>query len=589
MNFKPNTFPQFDVAIIGGGPGGATTGCLLKKYNPDISVLIVEKEKFPREHVGESQLPPIGLILEEMGCWDKIEAANFPIKIGGTFRWGKSSNLWDIQFIPSSKFNDEPRPGKYEGQRKLTAFQVERSVYDSILLNHAAELGCTVWEKTRIDKVLHEGDHVVALQPDKGALISAHYYVDATGYIGTLRKSLGIPIHCPTRLKNIAIWDYWENAEWAVEIGVGGTLVQIMSIEYGWIWFIPLSPTRTSIGLVCPMNYYKKMKKLPKDLYHEAIRKDPTISRLVRNARCRNKISTTNDWSFLSDRTVGLNWFLVGESAGFADPILSAGLTLTHQGAREAAYTILELLAGHNDPDWLKNSYDSNQRKRISQHIRFADFFYAANGQFTNLKEHCREIAKEAGLNMTGDEAWQWLAQGGFTNEMIGLPAIAGFDFDSAKQVTELLIQDEISWSASNYNVFELNLDGATMDFVPVYINGRVIKTKCYKRNGIRLPVTGMFGLVIQILQNSSNVKTILEDAMTFLKSTTPTQNIKVALRQVIQVLEVMVSEGWVLPSLDESQPRLILSTPTDGTMVHNYPLSDVDSADLLMEVPRGR
>ena len=78
---------EYDVAIIGGGPAGSTLGTLLRKYDGDLSVLILERERFPREHVGESQLPPISAILDEMGCWDKIEAANFPVKIGATYRW----------------------------------------------------------------------------------------------------------------------------------------------------------------------------------------------------------------------------------------------------------------------------------------------------------------------------------------------------------------------------------------------------------------------------------------------------------------------------------------------------------------------
>jgi 2-polyprenyl-6-methoxyphenol hydroxylase-like FAD-dependent oxidoreductase len=89
---------EYDVAIIGGGPGGATTGALLKTYRPDLRVVIFERERFPREHVGESLLPPIGRVLEEMGCWDQVEAANFPIKLGATFRWGKSPEPWNIYF-----------------------------------------------------------------------------------------------------------------------------------------------------------------------------------------------------------------------------------------------------------------------------------------------------------------------------------------------------------------------------------------------------------------------------------------------------------------------------------------------------------
>ena len=151
---------NYDVAIIGGGPAGSTLGTLIKKYAPDASVVILEREQFPREHVGESQLPLIGSILDEMGVWEKVEAANFPIKIGATYRWGKTDDLWDFEFLPGKDFVGGDRPAKYEGERRKTAFQVERSIYDKILLDHARECGCEVRENTSVTQVLHEGGAV---------------------------------------------------------------------------------------------------------------------------------------------------------------------------------------------------------------------------------------------------------------------------------------------------------------------------------------------------------------------------------------------------------------------------------------------
>ncbi len=113
---------EYDVAIIGGGPGGSTLGTLLKKYEPAIKVLILEREVFPRDHIGESQLPPISAVLDEMGCWDKVEAADFPIKVGATFCWGVNFELWDFEFLPLQDFYNEPRPAKYQGFRKQIVF-----------------------------------------------------------------------------------------------------------------------------------------------------------------------------------------------------------------------------------------------------------------------------------------------------------------------------------------------------------------------------------------------------------------------------------------------------------------------------------
>jgi flavin-dependent dehydrogenase len=158
-----------------------------------------------------------------------------------------------------------------------------------------------------------------------------------------------------------------------------------MSIGSGWIWFIPLGPTRTSIGYVCPRQFYLHSGRKPEQIYLWALAQEPLISELAQSASRGGEVSATKDWSFVADRTVGENWFLVGEAAGFADPILAAGMTLTQTAGREAAYSILSADRGEQDPKWLAAKYDHNQRTRLSQHIRYADFWYSANGLFASV------------------------------------------------------------------------------------------------------------------------------------------------------------------------------------------------------------
>jgi flavin-dependent dehydrogenase len=542
---------HYDVAIIGGGPGGSTTAAFLKKYDPECNVVILEREQFPRDHVGESMLPPIMGILQELGAWDKVEAANFPIKIGVTLRWGKDPELWSLDFFPKALFKDEPRPARFEGQRRWTAFQVDRSIYDDILLRHAEGLGAEVREGTKVVRVEKSGDHVGALVLESGEKITADYVVDASGHVGFLRRAMDVGITLPTNLQNIAVWDYWQNADWAVEIGVGGTFVQVLSLGYGWFWFIPLGPTRTSIGFVTSADYFKKSGLTTEQLYQKAMSEEPRILDLVKNAQSEGKLQATKDWSFVADRLTGDNWLLVGESAGFADPVLAAGLSLTHASAREAALTLIALRNGSEDPTWLKSQYERIQKKRVSNHIRFADYWYTANAQFTDLKDFTREIAASNGLDLSPEKAWQWLAQGGFLDEEFGI-GLGGFTLDQVKEIGDHLSDMRPAALVDGHNVFRLNLDGATRLDRAIYPGGEVKRSPCYERGSRVLPVGGVTDLIIHVLsKHSSRADIVAELEGTARLYSTNELFVKVILSSVEIALEAMISDGWITAEYD--------------------------------------
>lgn len=549
-----------DVAIIGGGPSGSTLATLLKKYNPGIDVLVIEKETFPREHVGESQLPAISPILHEMGVWDKVEAANFPVKLGASLTWGRDGERWDFDFYPVEEFKDEPRPAKFEGQRQRTAFQVERSIYDKILLDHAAEMGADVRQATQVREVLRDGDRVEGLRLHDGNVVRAKHYIDASGTHALLRRAMDVESDAPKSLRNVAFWSYWDNVQWAVEIGVGGTRVQVRSLPYGWIWFIPLSATRASVGLICPAEYYKTTGLSPEEIYHRAIKQQQEIAELMVDSKQTDKVHAAKDWSQVADRVTGENWWVCGEAAGFADPILAAGMTLAHGSARELAYTILETERGELDKAWLKQSYDDKTRKNIRQHIRFAQFWYASNGCFKDLQEHCKNIAAEAGLSLTPQEAWRWLAQGGFTNQTLDSANLGSFDLATAKQIVGKFGDEEIdlakeTLSFMKYNKLTLDLRGVRDEQVAEYREGRVVPVQCVVRDGKVLPKLGPYPVLVSMLMKSNDPNQIFGYLQQQIHASQPKPQANALMRQLVQAMEVMVVDGWVICENDPSRP----------------------------------
>lgn len=548
---------EYDVAIIGGGPAGSTVGSILKKYVPGSKVLILERDVFPRDHVGESQLPPITRVLDEMGCWDKVEAAGFPVKTGATYRWGNTNDLWKFDFLIGQAYDDKPRPGRLEGQRLQTTFHVERSIFDEILLDHAAGLECEVREGVRVLGVERTGDHVDMLKvegadlptfADSGGSVRARYYIDASGHAGILRRSMGVGVIEPTSLKNIAIWRYWSRPDWpSIEgVGKGGIRVRILSIGSGWLWFIPLSPDRASVGFVTHANLYKGSGLSPAALYEESIGKDPHLADLLSGAVPQGPVCSTKDWSFVADRMTGDNWMLVGESAGFADPILSGGMSLAMVGGREAAYILADLLKDEADSAWLKSWYGELQTKRISQHIKFADYWYSANGHFQELKEHTSVIASQAGLQLAPDDAFRWLAAGGFVSDDLTFPVAGTYRLGAVKSAMQILSGMPAEWAINRYNKFTLNLNGSEVVYAPHCFEGRIERIKCYKKGACLLPMIGMYRTVFRALGRESDASAVVKQLKAAIAADPSVSEPYNALLGALEALEGMIAEGWI-------------------------------------------
>lgn len=544
------------VAIIGGGPAGSTVGALLKKYMPTLEVDIFEREKFPRDHVGESQLPAITWILEEMGVWDKVEEAGFPIKLGAAYRWGATDELWHLDFVEPAAYEPISRPSPLTPQRRKTAFQVDRSRYDAILLDHAEAMGCRVHREARVREVKQAGGFITGLvvEAKDGTTyeVKARTYVDASGEAGVLRKAVDVPTEFPTTLRNIAFWDYWQQAEWAERAGDSATRIQVMSLGWGWMWFIPISDVRTSVGLVLPAEHYKRLGKRPEEIYLEAIQAEPMIRQLTRCAEREGRFSATRDWNFLAGRLAGENWFLTGDTCGFADPILSAGMTLAHTSARKVAYSILEMQRRTLDPAWIRDQYSDGHRHQIRHHMRFAEFWYAGNGRFTDLKEYCSELARASGLELDAEDAFYWLATGGFAQDTIGVPMAATFPMSGVKLMTARMTGQAASSILAGKNMVERELEGAVRTTFAHYEEGRVKAVPCLARGERKLPFQGAFAALLNGMGEPIEVDVLISGCVGALRAGGYPR-----LRDtLVEALEALVAEGWAKAWHDEGKPE---------------------------------
>ena len=255
----------------------------------------------------------------------------------------------------------------------------------------------------------------------------------------------------------------------------------------------------------------------------------------------------------MADRLAGENWLLVGESGGFADPILAAGMSLTHICAKEAAYTLISLLKPGAtdpglDPNWLKEEYEFQNKRRVAQHIRFADYWYSANAHFSELKEFTREIARDAGLEYDADQAWQWLGTGGFLESEDGNAGLGGCSIGAVDKIILRLTDGGTAGAAmphSGASGFRLNLEGATKRLAAFYDAGKIIPVETYARGSKRLRLLGLAKWIAVAFSRCPK----LEDAFDFLRKECPISQTPFFWRAVNNTVDAMIRDGWLVRS----------------------------------------
>jgi len=353
---------NWDVIIIGGGPAGSSAAITLAQQGR--RVLVLEKETFPRFHIGESLLPYNRRIFEELGVADQIASAGFVVKRGAQFWLGDSSKRIRVTFARGI-FTEEHE-----------SVQVERAVFDDILLKQARKVGAEVREGCTVTGFkVSESDVTVNVRESDGTASEhkAGFLLDASG-LGNVTGNLeGIRDYYASH-KKVAIYGHFSGVKMSEGNETGDIL--IVRRARSWCWLIPLSGGKTSVGLVVDAEEIKQRSQPMSEVFDDLVASTPELAKRLAKASLMGPLHTVRDFSYTNRRFVSPRLIRLGDAAGFIDPVFSSGVFLAMKSGRVGAQAAHEALTQGKSTTAAMRSYEKDTRRRIALYWRFIEKFY---------------------------------------------------------------------------------------------------------------------------------------------------------------------------------------------------------------------
>jgi flavin-dependent dehydrogenase len=317
---------ECDVLVVGGGPAGSTIAALLAERGR--RVVLVEKDKHPRFHIGESLLPLNLPLLERLGVKDEIDGI-------GMLKYG-------AEFI--SPFHDKTVTFDFADawdKRFPYSYQVRRSEFDHVLLKNAVRKGATLIEECKVTEVdfLPGGGALARGQDSEGQRHAwrSKFLVDASGRDTLLANRFGIKRR-NRKHNSAAIFGHFVNAQRLPGKAEGN--ISIFWFDHGWFWFIPLHDGTTSVGAVCWPYYMKTRKTDPTSFLMETIALCPAVTERLKNASLTAPVTATGNYSYRAERMSGNGYIMLGDAFAFIDPVFSTGVYLAMNSAFRGADTV---------------------------------------------------------------------------------------------------------------------------------------------------------------------------------------------------------------------------------------------------------
>ena len=383
---------SFDVVVAGGGPAGAAAAAILAEAGHRIAV--IEREKFPRYHIGESLLPFTFEPLRRLGLIERMRRSNFVKK-------------YSVQFV--SPLGNRSQPFYFNSRYPedvAQTWQVLRSEFDLMLLENAREKGAVVFEETRVTRFIEEGDSVVGVEvvdrEGRTRLVRAPITLDCTGRSSVAANQNQWRIRDP-KLNKVAVWTYFRGADRDPGIDAGATSCAFLP-DKGWIWYIPLHDDLVSVGAVAEGKYLSRDGvREPKSMFDREIAQNPWVAKHLEKASQVGEYFVTNEYSWHSRHCAKDGLVLVGDAFCFLDPIFSSGLMFAlKSGIMAADITHAGLVAG----DLSAASYESygrSLRHGIENFRRLIYAFYDNRFSFRTLIDRFPEVGADVTDCLSGD------------------------------------------------------------------------------------------------------------------------------------------------------------------------------------------
>jgi flavin-dependent dehydrogenase len=403
-----SVMPNYDVVVVGGGPAGSTLAALLAKQGR--TVLLLEREAFPRYHIGESLVTGMIPVMEELGVVDELDA-RFQRKSGINLVWGKDPQPWRSDFSQAGGLYDH-------------SWHVRREEFDELLLNAARTFGVQVIEQAKVGEVLTDEAGTVTgvayTHQEREHRVTSRFVVDASGQSRTVtRKQTGVTWQ--EDLRNVAVWSYF--CDFKPLEYEGDILVEALD-GGGWMWGIPVSETKLSLGYVLPATQLAEATqqgRTQQEVFAEGLASSRIAKSMVEDSEQVGELRTARDWSHISDSFYGPGWVAVGDAAAFIDPLFSSGVWLGTSGAWLAARAIDAALESPEHSDQALERFDAIYRQLYNDILAYVRYFMDP----TRLREEYMERAQAIGRTYIAN------SRVGFITLISGiksLPELVSFD-----------------------------------------------------------------------------------------------------------------------------------------------------------------